>query len=96
LDYSVIQAPIEVKVFLLDGLMRLLVFMCEPGPTIAQTPTMPPVNDVAWEITWQSPCAFRIRSENQSELVSMAQQHVKSIHNMELSREEILKTAKAV
>ena len=48
------------------------------------------------EITCDPPCSFRIRSENEPELVSMTQQHVKSTHNMELSREDVLKTVKSV
>lgn len=41
-------------------------------------------------------CPFMIRDEDDNELASLAQQHVKNTHHKNLSREEILKTAKEV
>ncbi len=41
-------------------------------------------------------CPFMIRDEDENELASLAQQHVKNTHHKSMSREEILKTAKEV
>lgn len=41
-----------------------------------------------------SNCKFRVRSENEDELVAIVQQHAKNNHQTELSREQILQDAK--
>ncbi len=41
-------------------------------------------------------CPFMIRDEDENELASLAQQHVKNTHHKSMSREEILRTAKDV
>jgi predicted small metal-binding protein len=51
---------------------------------------------MALEITCPAPCAFRVRNENESELVYLTQHHLKNTHNKEMTREEILKIAKKV
>ena len=41
-------------------------------------------------------CDFMIRSENEEELVSISQQHLKNIHHANMSKEKILDYAKEV
>ncbi len=41
-------------------------------------------------------CPFMLRTENDDELVSFSQQHVKKMHNKDVSRQDILKMAKNV
>ncbi|VVB86296.1 Uncharacterised protein [uncultured archaeon] len=41
-------------------------------------------------------CDFMVRSENEEELVSVAQQHVKNIHHGKISKADVLKTAMEV
>ncbi len=41
-------------------------------------------------------CPFMLRSENDDELVSFSQQHVKKVHKKDVSRQDILKMAKNV
>jgi len=41
-------------------------------------------------------CPFMLRTDNEDELVSFAQQHVKKAHKREVSREVVLKFAKNV
>jgi predicted small metal-binding protein len=41
-------------------------------------------------------CPFRLRTENDDELASFTQQHVKKMHKKEVSKADILKMAKKV
>lgn len=41
-------------------------------------------------------CPFMLRTENEDELVSFAQQHVKKTHKKDVSKQDILKLAKNV
>lgn len=41
-------------------------------------------------------CSFMIRSENDNELVLMAQQHNRNMHQWDTSKEDILKVTKEV
>jgi predicted small metal-binding protein len=41
-------------------------------------------------------CPFMLRTESEDELVSFAQQHVKKIHNKDISKQDVLKMAKNV
>ncbi len=41
-------------------------------------------------------CPFFVRTESDDELVSIAQQHAKKIHKMDVSRADILKMSKKV
>lgn len=41
-------------------------------------------------------CPFLIRDEDENELTSLAQQHLKNTHHKSMSREEILQSAKEV
>lgn len=41
-------------------------------------------------------CPFMLRTENDDELVSFTQQHVKKMHKKDVSKEDILKMAKKV
>lgn len=49
---------------------------------------------MAKEIKCEDPCKFRLRTENESELVEMTKNHMKNIHKVGVSREDILKLAK--
>jgi predicted small metal-binding protein len=49
---------------------------------------------MANEVTCEAPCNFRLRSENDGELVSMVQQHAKNMHNMDMSRDDVMGMAK--
>ena len=53
------------------------------------------VSNLAKEMRCRS-CSFMIRDENENELVSMAQQHNKNMHQMETSREDILRATREV
>jgi predicted small metal-binding protein len=41
-------------------------------------------------------CPFMIRDEDDNELASLAQQHLKNTHHKSMSREELLQSAKEV
>jgi predicted small metal-binding protein len=41
-------------------------------------------------------CHFRLRTDNEYELFSFTQQHVKKMHKKEVSKAEVLKLAKKV
>jgi len=41
-------------------------------------------------------CPFMLRTESEDELVSFSQQHVKKVHNKDVSRQDVLKMAKNV
>jgi len=41
-------------------------------------------------------CPFMLRTENEDELVSFTQQHVKKMHKKDVSKADILKMAKNV
>lgn len=41
-------------------------------------------------------CPFMLRTESDEELVSFGQQHLKKVHNKDISRQDILKMAKNV
>ncbi len=41
-------------------------------------------------------CPFMIRDEDDNELASLAQQHLKNTHHKTMSREELLRSAKEV
>jgi predicted small metal-binding protein len=50
---------------------------------------------MAKEISCAAPnCKFRLRSEDEDELVALVQQHAKAKHQMDASREELLAAAK--
>jgi predicted small metal-binding protein len=40
------------------------------------------------------PCGFVLRGENDDEVVLKAQEHAKSVHGMDLSREQALEMAR--
>jgi len=42
----------------------------------------------------QCPCGFLIREEDEAQLVESAQSHARSVHGIELSREQALAMAK--
>ena len=39
------------------------------------------------------PCGYDVQADSEDELVSLAQQHAKELHDMELSREDALAMA---
>lgn len=41
-------------------------------------------------------CPFMIRDENDNELASLAQQHIKNTHQKNMSREDVLRSAREV
>ncbi len=41
-------------------------------------------------------CPFMIRDEDENELASLAQQHLKNTHQKNMSREDVLRTAREV
>ncbi|MCX9009684.1 MAG: DUF1059 domain-containing protein [Candidatus Methanoperedens sp.] len=41
-------------------------------------------------------CPFMVRDENENELTSLAQQHVKNTHQKNMSRDDVLRTARDV
>lgn len=49
---------------------------------------------MANEVTCAAPCNFRLRSEDDNELVSMVQQHAKNKHDMDMSSEDVMGMAR--
>ncbi|HUK29306.1 MAG TPA: DUF1059 domain-containing protein [Candidatus Acidoferrales bacterium] len=49
---------------------------------------------MAKEVTCSPPCSFRVRSESEDELVTLVQQHAKTMHNMNVSKSDVMGMAK--
>ena len=41
-------------------------------------------------------CPFMLRTESEDELISFSQQHVKKMHNKDVSKQDVLKLARNV
>ena len=50
--------------------------------------------EVPMEKVITCPCGFALRGKNDDEVVQKAQEHAKSVHGMELSREQALEMAR--